>query len=164
MIQHNDNMSRKLAMSPDMSYMLGISTIGTDEPSISVTTPKYEVIERFVHLAVSVLEIDPRKVVVKEEGDMKEALFYHSTVKRLFKKALEEREHIFKYKNEYSASYFAGLFDAKGSGSRKGVLTGTRDMTDIIVLTRLGFRINRNGKVQNANDFLSFIRPFSASL
>jgi hypothetical protein len=43
-------------------------------------------------------------------------------------------------------------------------MTGTRDMTDIIVLERLGFRVSRSGKVQNANEYLKFIKPYSATL
>ena len=37
-------------------------------------------------------------------------------------------------------------------------------MTDIIIMTRLGFRVARSGKVQNANDYLKFIKPYSATL
>ena len=157
-------MSRKLAMSPDMSYMLGICSFGKDEPSISVLSRSDEVIERFVRMALSEFGIDPQKIVISEEDGLKRALFYHSAAKRLMKKALDEREHIFKYKNEYAASYLAGLFDSRGHGSPKGVMTGTRDMVDVIIMTRLGFRVSRAGRVQNANDYLKFIKPYSATL
>ena len=157
-------MSKKLPMSPDMSYMLGICSFGKDDPSISVISRSDEVIERFVRIALSEFGVEPQKILVSEEDGLKKVLFYHSTAKRLMKRALDEREHIFKYKNDYSGSYFAGLFDARGHGSPKGVMTGTRDMRDIIVLERLGFRVNRSGKVQNANDYLKFIKPYSATL
>jgi hypothetical protein len=157
-------MSKKLPMSPDMSYMLGICSFGKDDPSISVISRSDEVIERFVRIALSEFGVEPQKILVSKEDGLKKVLFYHSTAKRLMKRALDEREHIFKYKNDYSGSYFAGLFDARGHGSPKGVMTGTRDMRDIIVLERLGFRVNRSGKVQNANDYLKFIKPYSATL
>jgi hypothetical protein len=160
-------MSKKLAMSPDMSYMLGICSYGSEEPSIRVTSRNQEVIERFIRIAISELGIEPQKIVIGEEAegsDLHSALFYHSTAKRLMKKALEEREQLFKYKNDYAGSYLAGLFDARGHGSPKGIMTGVRDMTDIIVLERLGFRVNRSGKVQNPNDYLKFITPYSATL
>lgn len=151
-------------MSPDMSYMLGICSLGKEEPSVSVVTRSEGVMERFVRIALSEFGIAPQKIVVSEEAGLRQALFYHSTAKRLMKKALEEREHIFKYKNDYSGSYFAGLFDARGHGSPRGIMTGVRDMTDIIILVRLGFRVARSGKVQNANDYLKFIKPYSATL
>ena len=157
-------MSKKLPMSPDMSYMLGICSLGNDEPSISVISRSDEVIERFVRIALSELGIEPQKIVMSEEGGLKRVLFYHSTARRLMKRALEEREHIFKYKNDYSGSYFAGLFDARGHGSAKGIMTGVRDMMDTIVLERLGFRVSKSGKVKNANDYLEFIKPYSATL
>ncbi len=157
-------MSKKLSMSPDMSYMLGISRLGTDEPSVSVVSRSDEVVERFVRIAVTTLKIQPEKIMFDEQEGVKRALFYHSKARKLMAKALEEREHLFKYKNDYSGSYFAGLFDARGHGSTKGILTGTRDMMDIIVLERLGFRVNRSGKVQNANEYLKFIKPYSATL
>ena len=151
-------------MSPDMSYMLGICSFGKDEPSIKVISRSEEVIERFIRIAISELGIEPQKIVVGEEEGLHSAMFYHSTAKRLMKRALEEREHIFKYKNDYAGSYLAGLFDARGKGSTKGIISGVRDMTDIIIMTRLGFRVARSGKVQNANDYLTFIRPYSVTL
>jgi hypothetical protein len=157
-------MSKKLAMSPDMSYMLGICSFGKDEPSIKVISRSDDVIERFVRIALSELGIEAPKIIVTEEEGLKQAMFFHSAAKRLMKKALDEREHIFKYKNDYAGSYLAGLFDARGHGSKKGIMTGVRDMTDVIILTRLGFRVSRAGKVQNANDYLKFITPYSATL
>jgi hypothetical protein len=157
-------MSKKLSMSPDMSYMLGISRLGKDEPSVSVVSRNGTVVERFVRIAIGTLKIPPEKIIFEDEDGLNMAMFYNSKAKKLMAKALEEREHIFKYKNDYSGSYFAGLFDARGHGSPKGILTGTRDMMDIIVLERLGFRVNKSGKVQNANDYLKFIEPYSATL
>jgi hypothetical protein len=161
-------MSKKLAMSPDMSYMLGICSYGAEEPSIRVVSRSEAVIERFIRIAISELGVEPQKIVIGEEpeggSEVHSALFYHSTAKRLMKKALEEREQLFKYKNDYAGSYLAGLFDARGHGSPKAIISGVRDMTDIIILERLGFRVNRSGKVQNANDYLKFIKPYSAIL
>jgi hypothetical protein len=152
-------------MSPDMSYMLGLCSLGKDEPSISAVSRSDEVIERFVRMALGEFGIDPQKIVVTETEDgLKKVLFYHSTAKRLMMRALDEREHIFKYKNEYAASYLAGLFDARGHGSPRGIIAGVRDMVDIIIMTRLGFRVSRAGRVQNANDYLKFITPYSATL
>ncbi len=147
-----------------MSYMLGICSFGSDEPSIKVISRSGEVIERFIRIAMSELGIEPQKIMVGEEEGLHKALFYHSAAKRLMKRALDEREHIFKYKNDYAGSYLAGLFDARGHGSKKGVMSGVRDMTDVIILTRLGFRVARSGRVQNANDYLKFIKPYSVTL
>lgn len=157
-------MSRKLALSPDVSYMLGLCTIGKEEPSISVSSPKYEVIERFVRIALQELGIDPRKVIVTDEGESKKAMFYNSMLKKLMTKSLEGRERIFKYKNEYSGSYFAGMFDARGKMDKRSVWSGTRDMKDMMVLVKLGFQVTRKGKIGNPNTFLEFIKPYSASL
>lgn len=157
-------MSKKLPMSPDMSYMLGVSRISKEEPAVSVMSRNDEVVERFVRIALSQLDVAPEKIMFEEEDGLKRAMFFNSKAKKLMTKALEEREHLFKYKNDYSGSYFAGLFDARGHGSKKGIMTGTRDMVDIIVLERLGFRVSKAGRVQNANDYLKFIKPFSAAL
>ncbi len=128
--------------------MLGVCTLGVDEPSISVRSSNGEVIERFVRIALSSLEIDPRKLLVGEEGDMKSVLVYNSRLKRLMAKALEERERIYKYRNDYSGSYFAGLYDVGGSRKDKGIMLKTRDMIDIIVLERLGIGISNKGKIK----------------
>ncbi|MDE1865680.1 MAG: hypothetical protein KGH94_03545 [Candidatus Micrarchaeota archaeon] len=157
-------MSKKLPMSPDMSYMLGVSRIGKEEPSISVASRNGKVVERFMRIAISTLKILPEKIVFEEEDGLNIAMFYNSKAKKLMSKALEEREHLFKYKNDYSGSYFAGLFDARGHGSPKGIMSGVRDMTDIMLLERLGFRVSKSGRVQNANQYLKFIEPYSATL
>lgn len=156
-------MSRKLALSPDVSYMLGLCTIGREEPYVSVITQSDEVIERFVRIAVNSLEIDTKKILIVEKADrFKQALFYNSTTKRLFLKALEEREQIFKYKNEYSASYFAGLYDSRGQTNYRSITIKTRDMVDVIILERLNFRITRSGMIKNHEGFRAFIKPYSA--
>jgi hypothetical protein len=46
----------------------------------------------------------------------------------------------------------------------KIALIRTRDMMDIIVLERLGFRINKKGAIRDSGEFLSFIKPYSAAL
>ncbi len=151
-------------MSPDISYMLGVAQLGRDEPSIYVISRSDAVIERFVKIAMGSFGIAPNKLLSSEEEGVKRILFYDSAAKRLMKDALQERERIFKYKNDYSASYLAGVYDSKGFANGGAVYLGRIDIVDIIVLERLGFHMAGKGRVRNSEEFLEFIKRYSAKL
>ena len=153
-------------MSPDISYVLGVSRLGKEEPSISVESRSDEVVERFTRIALQILGIRPEKMLVSEDDGLKRILFYDSRAKRLLSDALADRERIFKYRNEYSGSYFAGLFDARGGIDKRGLFLMHIDMKDVMVLVRLNFRVAGRGtfRIRNSGEFLEFIKPYSATL
>src|SRR5208282_6375708 len=99
-------MTKKLSITPDVSYMLGIYNCNTRGNSISVSTSSEKLIERFVKIAVLNLGIKMDYVHVVKEDTHMEAKINNPKLKKLFDKALETRDRTFKYKNEYSASYF----------------------------------------------------------
>ena len=160
-------MSKKLELNPDVAYMLGIYKANRrEEPCICVETDSEKLVERFVRIAVQRLEVKPEKMLVESTLKGTKALFYNSKLKKLFEGALEDRERIFKYKNEYSASYFAGILDSAGGVDAKGIFV-RGDKIDFMVLERLGFHTRTGGgrcHFRNANQFISFIRPYSIRL
>ena len=63
-------------------------------------------IERFVKIAVQHLKYRcQNKILIKDLGKRKSAFFYNSKLRKLFDNALERKEKIFKYRNEYSSNY-----------------------------------------------------------
>ena len=160
-------MSNKLELNPDVSYMLGTyKTNRKDEPCICLETDNERMLQRFVQIAVQKLGVKPDKMLIETTEVGTKALFYNSKLKRLFEQALDDRERIFKYKNEYSASYIAGMFDANGGIDKKGIFI-RGDRTDSMILERLGFHTTNNGvkcHVRNGKQLIAFIKPYSIRL
>ncbi len=99
----------------------------------------------------------PDKVKVAERS----VHFYHSALKAALLGWKEERVNKLVYKNDYSASYFAGLFDAVGGFDGGFPVLAHSDKTDEIVLLRLGFRVKKAGRkllVISKEEFISFIK------
>lgn len=157
-------MAKKLSITPDVSYMLGIYNCNSRKNSIYVSSSNNELVERFVKIAVLNLGVNLDYVHVVKEEDYIEATINNSKLKKLFDKALETRDRAFKYKNEYSASYFAGMFDCKGAVDRKGLFMSGISAYDAVILERIGFHTTGgSGKtyIKNDMDFIMFIEPFS---
>ena len=157
-------MSKRPQIDPDLCYLLGISTISTDSPLISVSSGDDHVIETFIKTAIGRLGIDPKKISVEESGAVKSAGFYNSILKKKLLHLLSERDRIFKYFNNYSGSYYAGIFDARGGIDRKGIFLKHLDPVDVIMLERLGVRVSGRGvfRMRTPSKFAELVRPFSA--
>ncbi len=157
-------MTKKLPLSPDVSYMLGIYRCNNSYANVSLQTANKELIERFVKIAVMELETRTDAITISEEGDVTIAEIKNSKLKKLLDKALDGRDRIFKYKNEYSGSYFAGMFDCNGSEDRRGMFIRGMSAYDKILLERIGFHTATNAGrcyIRKSMDFMMFIAPFS---
>ena len=157
-------MAKKLKLNPDVAYMLGIySYSGCD--AIGVLSKEEAVTSKFLRLAMEHYGIEPTKVLFESTENGQMAYFYNSKLQKLFDKTLERKAVVFKYKNDYSAAYFAAIFDEKGSkGSRQYCLEGLKP-DDALILERLGFHAswkNKRAYIKNGVSFIEFIKPFSA--
>src|SRR5271157_3467387 len=123
-------------------------------------------VERFVKIAVQQLGIEPSKILIQDLGTRKSAFFYNSKLRKHLDNTLERREHVFKYRNEYSASYFAAIFDCNGFAGKGATFIHRLSARDSLMLERLGFHtLNRRNRcyIANAMDFMLFIKPFSVT-
>lgn len=157
-------MTRKLPISPDVSYMLGIYRCNSSYRNLCLKTASRELVERFVKIAVMNLGTSVDAVSITKEGDMTMVQLKNSRLKTLLDKALDERDRIFKYKNEYSASYFAAMFDCNGAADDRGIFVRGMNSFDKILLERIGFHTATNSGrcyIRKGIDFMMFIAPFS---
>jgi hypothetical protein len=159
-------MTKKLPITPDTSYMLGIYRCNSSlaKANLYLNTQSRELVERFVKIAVMELGCKTDAITITEEEDHTSVEIRNSRLKGLLEKALDRRDQIFKYKNEYSASYFAAMFDCRGEVDPKGMCIRGMHAYDKIVLERLGFHtVSNSGRcyVKGTNDFMMFIAPFS---
>ena len=157
-------MTKKLSIDPDVSYVIGLYRCNLSGRNLCVHSTSRELIERFVRIAVMKLGTRMDAITITEENDETVCEIRNSRLKTLLDKALDERDRIFKYKNEYSGSYFAGIYDCKGGADRRGVFLRGVNAYDKILLERLGFHTASNtGRcyVKSSMDFVMFIAPFS---
>ena len=153
----------KLTTNPTRAYLLGLWRGRRTKEGVGVEGHR-EVCDAFLKLCLDEKLCQPDKVKF-EEGPVTKCYFYNSAVRAWLDSEVEKREERLRFKNEFAANYFAGLFDAKGGfwDDGKGkicYLIGDRE--DEIVLLRLGFRAKREGsKVAILSpDFYGWIMPY----
>ncbi len=162
-------MSKKLALTEQVSYVLGMYAHTKQEASASVAaeSDSEAAIEKFVSIALKELRIEPNKILLSEGEGRHRAMFYNSKIRKLFNKALERKTRVFKYANAYAAQYVAGMYDAVGGINAKGVFLSGIDAADALLLQNIGIHEMQQGSkhyISNQSHFASFIREYSTKL
>ena len=179
----------KLKLTPKLSYIIGFWKETKTKEGIGVSGTE-ERLSIFVKAVMAAGLTEPTKLLAsspkepeepkeepkegpKEEEPEEDPLapeissiyFYHTSYRKFFQKVLEDELERFQYRNEYSASFLAGLFDSVGLISEDGKTYFTRyTPKDEMLLYRLGFNsIRRKRKLylQRPLKFLEYIKPFT---
>ena len=153
----------KFTMSPARAYFLGMWKSRRTAEGVGVEGHR-ELCTAFLQLALAEKFASPDKVQYKE-GQLHKCYFYNTALRAWLDEEMEKRDMRLKYKNEFAASYFAGVFDAKGgwdtavNGKKLAFIIG--DKVDEIVLMRLGFRVKKQGArlAIISEDFYGWILP-----
>ncbi len=130
---------------------------------MSSNNEKY--LERFIEISINKLLIEPNKLLMNKDSTTNEytVKFYNSKIRKFFNKSFDRIEHIFKYKNDYTANYFAGIFDKSGRCGKRGIYFYKLNATNTILLERLGFHTTqtKNIRIRNEDSFITFISKYS---
>lgn len=150
----------KLKLTPEISYIIGLWK-GARTPSGIGARGSEELLAVFSGAVLKAGIAEHGKIL----GDGDSVYFYNTAYRKFFQKVLDEEEERFKYKNDYSASFLAGLFDAVGGIGADGTVHFRRiTQADAMVLYRLGFNtIKKSGKIYVVRPakFLAYIKPFT---
>lgn len=150
----------KLKLTPSLAYFIGLWKERRTAEGIGVRGNE-ELQAAFVKSAIENKLAEPGKILAGEES----IYFYHTANRKFFQKVIEEELERFKYKNEYSANFFAGLFDACGGTTAGGkVYLAGITRADQMALSRLGFnlvKIRGAYFIAKPAKFLIFIKPFT---
>lgn len=151
---------KKLKLTPELSYLIGLWYVIRTKEGIGVKTKDKEILDTFSKMVLDLSLTEPDKLIVAD--DM--VYFYHSKYKKFFIKVITNKLDKFKYINDYSGNFVAGLFDAVGSITKEGFVSlNGIGKTDELLLMRLGFITDRKwGKVfiLKPKVFLRFISPY----
>lgn len=156
-------MSKKLSLNPNVSYALGACS-HTIRDYIGMSSHNEKVVEKFVKIAIDEFGIEPNKILIGEEQGVSQVKFYNSKLKKLMIDALERKTRLFKYRNEYSAEYIAGLFDVYGGVNAKGPYLVGMDSGDMLILENVGIHTMQQGSksyIINPGAFLEFVAGHS---
>lgn len=149
----------KLKLTPELSYLIGLWRKRQSFEGLGVKGSP-ELIEVFSKEVLRQELTTPEKLVSEE----KRIYFYHTAYRKFFADIEKEQLDRFKYLNEYAANYLAGMFDAVGDISDKGVVSFTKlGKGDELLLLRLGFHVKkRDGRfvMEKPVIFLAFIKNY----
>lgn len=143
--------------------MLGIFQCNPDN-EVGVVTESHELVQKFAKLLIEEFGVEPNKILIQELGERTSVMTYNSRIKKLFNAALERKLKTYKWKNEYSANYVAGLFDCIGGVDKQGVYLKNLSQSDGMLLENLQFHTFQKGLKSyfvNANTFIAFIKDYS---
>ncbi len=161
-------MTNRIRLTERLSYMLGLYECSKrSDASVSMSSKKDELVQNFTQMAVDDLGVEPNRIILEGAGSVTTVKFYNSGVRKLFEKTLQRKAAVFKYRNAYSASYIAALYDCKGGRDSHGTYIDGIKTDTIIVLERLGFHTaQRNARIyiRNGDDFVTFIKDRSLSI
>ncbi len=165
----SDTMSKKLKLSPSISYLLGMYGKCAQErsASIAMTSSNASAIEKAVKISMDELGISPNKLLITEFDDITRVMFYNSKLRKLFDDALSRKMKIFKHPNDYAAEYIAGMFDAIGAIAHTGMYLSNIDPGDYMIIDTLGIHILQKGNryyIINESMFTLLISKYSMKL
>ena len=156
----------KFTMSPSRAYILGLWKSRRTKSGIGVEGRR-ELCEVFLKACLDEKLCEPDKVKFAENitGEFDSCLFYNSALRAWLQEEEKKREERLRFKNEFAANYFAGVFDAKGGfleAKGKECCYFFGDKQDEIVLLRLGFREKKEGgKIAVlSEDFYGWLHPY----
>jgi len=155
----------KYSMSPSRAYLLGLWKGRRTAEGIGVEG-RGDLCEIFLKACLDEGFASTDKVKFTEDERGSRCYFYNTALRKWLEDEIGKREERLRFKNEFAANYFAGVFDSRGGwrDSVKGELIPylMGDKIDEIVLLRLGFRVKKeSGKLAIiSEDFYGWIVPY----
>ncbi len=128
----------KLRLTPQLAYLIGM-WYGTPYRKGLGIKGGQKLQEIFIKHVLSLDIAHPSQILVKEDG----AYIQQTKYKKFFKEVMKERFIRFRYLNDYSAAFWAGVFDVKGVLENKMIYLKKFNADDEMHLNILGFRTEK---------------------
>ncbi len=150
----------KIKLTPEMSYVIGLWKLRKISEGIGISGNE-NLRTAFIKGVLNAKLTTPEKIII----DRMKVFFYHTAYRKYFQDILKEQEEKFKYHNDYSRAFLAGLYDSKGgiSKDKKFLYIVDADKHDEMTLLRLGFKVKLYKKQLNIaekNNFLAYIGKY----
>lgn len=152
----------KVKLTPQLAYVIGMWSVRPSRIGIGVHGLPH-VCEYFIKGVLEASLMPSSKILLSG----KNAYFYHSGYKRFFVEVDKDLENRFRHKNQYSAAFVAGIFDATGKLEEEIPRLYGLKLDKQLLIERLGFRLVRKDKFHiptPPREFIDFIKPYSQAL
>ncbi len=154
----------KTKLKPKICYLAGLlSKSGEVKNAIGITTSIEEIEHRFLDICLKELKIEPNKIIIEDNQRSRHIFFYNSRLRKELDKIIERETIIFKYRNEYSANYIAGMYDIAGHIQNGSLVINKLSPKDQMMFENLGLRTDSN-KIRNISSIVTLISGFSIML
>ncbi len=150
----------KIKLTPELSYIIGVWRKCKSFEGLGVRGDK-DLLEIFAKEVIDKKLTAPDKLLTDDDR----IYFYHSAYRKFFQEVEKNQLERFKYLNDYSANYLAGIFDAVGNIDEKGIVSIEKlNRQDEMLLLRLGFKTKKSQGVRVMERplvFLAFIKNYT---
>ncbi len=150
----------KIKLTPELSYLIGLWSKRRSKEGVGIEGNK-KMQEIFAQQVLEQKLTESDKLL----SDEWKIYFYHSKYRKFFQEIEDGKLERYKYINEYSANYLAGVFDAVGGISEQGIVYLERfGSSDELLFMRLGFPTRKmDGKmvIGRPKAFLAFIKNYT---
>ena len=147
----------KIKLTPELSYLIGFWKELRTKEGIGIRAD-YDRLAVFSKTVLDLKLTEPGKLLHGED----KVYFYHSAYRKFFQEVVRNEIDRYKYRNDYSASFLAGLFDAVGDLELACIRKYSR--MDSMVLNNLNF-FSREDKnclfLTRPERFYLYILPFT---
>ena len=130
-----------------------------ERSQVGILTQNDEIEERFVKYSLK-LGVEPKKIIIKEEGSFRHIYFYHSKIARMISEIMKERTTLPKKRGNLAVAFIAGTFDANGHTTRNMITIRRLERSDELLLELMGIH-SVNSKILNIKSFVSLIKTQS---
>lgn len=150
----------KVKLTPELCYLFGLWRSKKSPKGFGIRGTRG--IAPFVEISIRQGLTEKGKILYNRSG----VFFYNSKLLKFAREFEKEIGQRLKYLNEYSANYFAGVFDSTGRITEEGKVFIRKDAVDQGVLLRLGFftrPVGRDLMILKPKNFLDFIARWRRS-
>ena len=148
----------KIKNTPQLAYLIGLWKGRRISKGIGIRGSG-EIREIFLKECMKALKIPPEKMQLGED----EVFFYHSVYRKYFEETEKNQVDLFRKRNNYSASYLAGMFDSCGGIEKDTPYLAHASYQDQMLMELLGFRTRfKRGKlvILTPREFIAFVKDF----
>lgn len=150
----------KLKLTPELSYLIGFWSKLRSKEGLGIEAGK-DAQEIFAQQLLEQKLTETDKLL----SDADKLYFYHGKYRKFFQEIDDQKLERYKYINEYSANYLAGMFDAVGGINERGIVYLARGGgADEMLLSRLGFPSHKSANgisIGRPKAFLMLIKNYT---
>lgn len=151
----------KFKLEPYLCYLAGLqSRSHAERNAIGIFTKSEALEQKFIDLALKKLKIEPNHLIIEDKDGAHHVFFYHSKLGGQLRKVSESCNILFKLPTEQSRNYAAGIFDAAGHVSGRGLYIKGMTVQESVMLQQLGVQTSGQ-RIRSITRFLALVKGFS---